>query len=50
VKGSRPLLVASPDGKCLMLLGGRFKFTDRGIVDRDANGREIENKKHRRPI
>lgn len=48
--GSRPLLVVSPDGKCLMLLGGRFKFTERGIVDRDRHGKEIENKKHGRSI
>jgi hypothetical protein len=50
VPGSRPLLVVSPDGRCLMLLGGRFKFTDRGIVDRDASGREVENKKHGKRI
>ncbi len=30
---SRPLLAASPDGKILLLLGGAFNFTDRGIVD-----------------
>jgi hypothetical protein len=32
--GERPLLVVSPDGKQLMLIGGRFTFTERGIVDR----------------
>lgn len=31
---SRPLLAASPDGKILLLLGGAFNFTDRGIVDK----------------
>lgn len=37
--GSRPLLCASHDGKQLLLLGGRYEFTDRGIVDKDAKGR-----------
>lgn len=32
-KGSRPHLVASHDGKSLHILGGKFAFTDRGIVD-----------------
>lgn len=32
-KGSRPLFCVSPDGKNLVLLGGAYKFTDRGIVD-----------------
>lgn len=44
--GSRPLLCASSDGKQLLLLGGRFKFTDRGIVDRDHKGREIDEPRH----
>lgn len=30
----RPLLVVSPDGRQLFLLGGDFDFTERGIVDR----------------
>lgn len=30
---SRPLFCVSPDGKTLLLLGGAFQFTDRGIVD-----------------
>jgi hypothetical protein len=46
IVGSRPLLCVSPDGKSLLLLGGRFKFTERGIVDRDARGKEVESKKH----
>jgi hypothetical protein len=29
----KPLFVVSPDGKQLILLGGRFQFTERGIVD-----------------
>lgn len=36
--GSRPLLVASSDGKQLLLLGGFYKFTARGIVDRNPDG------------
>jgi hypothetical protein len=32
-KGSRPLLAVSHDGKTLMLLGGAYRFTERGIVD-----------------
>ena len=29
----RPLFVVSPDGKALYLVGGRYTFTERGIVD-----------------
>lgn len=32
-KDSRPLLASSEDGSMLLLLGGAFAFTDRGIVD-----------------
>lgn len=32
-KTSRPLLCVSPDGKTLYLLGGAYRFTERGIVD-----------------
>lgn len=39
---SRPLFCVSPDGKVLCLLGGAFTFTERGIVDTDLQGREIE--------
>jgi hypothetical protein len=46
VKGSRPLFCVSPDGQQLLLLGGRYRFTRRGIVDRDARGREVENVAH----
>jgi hypothetical protein len=45
-QGSRPLLCVSPDGRQLLLLGGRYRFTHRGIVDRDAKDREIENRAH----
>lgn len=30
---SRPVLAVSADGKQLMIIGGRYKFTERGIVD-----------------
>lgn len=32
-RSSRPLLCATPDGKMLVIVGGRFRFTERGIVD-----------------
>lgn len=32
-KSDRPLLVVDPDGTQLILLGGAFKLTERGIVD-----------------
>jgi hypothetical protein len=31
---SRPLFAVSHDGKQLLMLGGAYDFTDRGIVDR----------------
>jgi len=31
---SRPLLAVSTDGKQLVLLKGKYEFTDRGIVDK----------------
>ena len=49
-KGSRPLLCVSADGRQLMLLGGHYKWTDRGIVDHDAKGRERPDPKHGRTI
>ena len=30
---SRPLLAARHDGKRIYIVGGRYRFTDRGIVD-----------------
>jgi hypothetical protein len=32
--GSRPLLVAAHDGKSVVIVGGRYAFTERGIEDR----------------
>lgn len=39
---SRPLLIASHDGKELRMIGGSFRFTARGIVDHDAKGNPVE--------
>jgi hypothetical protein len=33
-KKSRPLFAVSHDGKQLLMLGGAYDFTERGIVDR----------------
>lgn len=33
-KDSRPLLAVSPDGKQLLIVGGRYEFTEAGIEDR----------------
>lgn len=38
-KRDRPMLLASPDGKQLMLYGGNYRFTERGIVDRSDKSR-----------
>lgn len=32
-EGDKPLLCTSPDGKQLFIVGGRYRFTARGIVD-----------------
>lgn len=44
--GSRPLLSAGPGKNELFLIGGRYHVTDRGIVDLDARGREIDEPEH----
>lgn len=33
---SRPLLCSSHDGKSLVILGGEYRFTDRGIMDKGS--------------
>lgn len=33
-KNCRPLFCVSPDGKQLLMIGGLFDFTERGIVDK----------------
>jgi hypothetical protein len=38
--GSKPLLCT--DGKVLVIVAGRYHVTDRGIVDLDSKGREVE--------
>lgn len=48
--GSRPLLAVSSDGKQLLLLGGRYQFTEQGIVDKDARGKLITNPHHGKNI
>lgn len=48
--GSRPLLCTSSDGKQLLLLGGRYHFTERGIVDKDHKGDERPDPKHGRYV
>lgn len=35
----KPLFVVSPDGKSLYLVGGRYDFTERGIVDKSDKSR-----------
>lgn len=34
-----PMLCVSPDGKQIILVGGNFTFTERGIVDKKKNRR-----------
>jgi len=46
--GSRPLLAAGPDVGQLFLIGDRFHVTDRGIVDLDTDGNEIEDGRSRK--
>lgn len=41
--GSRPLLASGPKRNQVFLVGGRYHVTERGIVDLDANGQEIED-------
>jgi hypothetical protein len=47
--GSRPFLAAGTKGKNrLLLFGGRYHITERGIVDLDGSGREIEHTRRKR--
>lgn len=39
-KADKPLLCVSPDGRQILLVGGRYRFTELGIVD-------ASDKKHR---
>lgn len=45
--GSRPFLCAGPRDRQLYIVGGNFRVTDRGIVDLDTHGREIEDDSER---
>lgn len=38
-KGDEPLFVVAPDGKALFMIGGRYDFTERGIVDKSDKSR-----------
>jgi hypothetical protein len=38
-KRDRPLFLVSPDGRQLILYGGNYRFTERGIVDRSDKSR-----------
>ena len=42
-EGSRPLLCCAPGKNGIFLVGGNYHVTERGIVDLDAKGREIED-------
>lgn len=44
--GSRPQLAAGPKRNQLFMVGGRYRVTDRGIVDLTARGQEIDNPQH----
>lgn len=33
-KAARPLFCVSPDGKSIHLIGGEYRFTERGIIDK----------------
>ena len=44
--GSRPLLAAGPRRNQLYVIEGRYHVTERGIVDIDSKGREIDDPAH----
>jgi hypothetical protein len=48
--GSRPTLCISADGLQILLIGGRFRFDERGIVDKDEAGGDIINPEHGKDI
>lgn len=37
-EADKPLLCVTPDGRQLLLVGGRYRFTERGIVDHSWPG------------
>lgn len=36
-KAARPIFAVTHDGEAVVIVGGRFKFTERGIVDHGSN-------------
>lgn len=44
-KGSEPTITAGPDRCGLVLIGGNYRVTERGIVDYTASGREAPHAK-----
>ncbi len=42
-RGSRPILAAAPGAGQIFLLGERFRWTDRGIMDIDRRGKLIDD-------
>ncbi len=42
--GSRPTFAAGTGRNQAFLIGGRYRVTDRGIVDFDAGGREVRTR------
>lgn len=46
-KGSRPLLCTGTGKNELFLVGGRYHVTERGIVDLDLHGDEIDDDNER---
>lgn len=42
-KGSKPILCVDPDTQKLYLIEGRYRVTERGIVDLDTRGRELDD-------
>lgn len=46
-KGSRPLLCTGTGKNELLLIGGNYHVTERGVVDLDRRGREIDDDSER---
>jgi len=38
-KNDKPIFAVSPDGKQILFVGGRYDFTERGIVDKSDKSR-----------
>ena len=46
-RGSRPHLCAGPHDNQLYIVGGRFRVTERGIVDLSTYGEELDDESER---